>query len=69
MTSLPQVVTMYCLSTENWTRPSEEVDVILRVIQHVILKKLDYAHQHKVGHTHMHIHTDVCTPLGTPSSG
>jgi undecaprenyl diphosphate synthase len=60
---------MYCLSTENWTRPSEEVDVILRVIQHVILKKLDYAHQHKVGHTHMHIHTDVCTPLGTPSSG
>ena len=39
---------MYCMSTENWSRPVMERDVILRLIEGAILEKLSYAHKHQV---------------------
>ncbi|HHX64363.1 MAG TPA: isoprenyl transferase [Chloroflexi bacterium] len=36
-----EVLTIYAFSTENWKRPRQEVDFLLRLIEHVIDSELD----------------------------
>ncbi len=43
-----QTVTLYCLSTENWTRPAAEVALILGCVESSLRANLDYAHKNRI---------------------
>jgi len=43
-----RTVTLYCLSTENWSRPPAEVAIILACVESSLLSNLDYAHKNRI---------------------
>jgi undecaprenyl diphosphate synthase len=43
-----QALTLYAFSTENWSRASDEVDFILRLISHTLKKEIREMHQNNV---------------------
>lgn len=50
-----KVLTIYAFSTENWGRPSEEVEGLMMILEDVIDRELDELHQegvqlHHIGH-------------------
>lgn len=42
------MVTLYCLSTENWRRPAAEIAVILRCVEAGLRANLAYAHANRI---------------------
>jgi undecaprenyl diphosphate synthase len=44
----PQLVTLYCLSMENWSRPPGEVAVILGCVEASLQANIAWAHAHRV---------------------
>ena len=40
-----KVLTVYAFSTENWTRPSEEVDFLINLFEKVLKKEIDEIHK------------------------
>ena len=40
-----KVLTVYAFSTENWTRPSKEVDFLINLFEKVLKKEIDEIHQ------------------------
>ncbi len=42
------VLTVYAFSTENWTRPKEEVNFLMTLFERVLKKELESLHQKKV---------------------
>ncbi|WP_407307793.1 isoprenyl transferase [Desulfosporosinus sp. SB140] len=43
-----QVLTVYAFSTENWSRPKDEVGVLMKLLTEYLRKELDELHQNKV---------------------
>ena len=48
-----QVLTIYAFSTENWGRPSEEVQGLLRIIEEVIGREVPELHKNGVRLRHL----------------
>ena len=40
-----EVITVYAFSTENWTRPSKEVDFLINLFSEVLKKEIDEIHE------------------------
>ncbi len=43
-----KVLTVYAFSTENWTRPSKEVDFLINLFEKVLKKEIDEIHQESI---------------------
>ena len=43
-----KVLTVYAFSTENWTRPSKEVDFLLNLFEKVLKKEIEELHQNSI---------------------
>lgn len=43
-----QVLTVYAFSTENWSRPKDEVGVLMKLLTEYLRKELEELHQNKV---------------------
>ena len=43
-----KILTVYAFSTENWTRPSTEVDFLLNLFEKVLKKEIDELHQKSI---------------------
>ncbi|KAM3571581.1 hypothetical protein VYU27_006385 [Nannochloropsis oceanica] len=43
-----RTVTLYCLSTENWSRPQAEIIIILGCIENSLRANLEYAHKNRI---------------------
>lgn len=43
-----RIVTLYCLSTENWRRPAAELAIILACVESSLRANLDYAHKNRI---------------------
>ena len=43
-----KVLTVYAFSTENWTRPSKEVDYLINLFEKVLKKEIDELHQESI---------------------
>jgi len=43
-----RTVTLYCLSTENWSRSQAEVAIILACVESSLRANLDYAHKNRI---------------------
>lgn len=57
-----QYLTIYAFSTENWSRPKEEVDGLMHILEDVIDKELEELHQEGVQLRHIG-HLDQLSPL------
>lgn len=42
------VLTLYAFSTENWTRPKEEINTLMRILREYLRKEIDELHQNNV---------------------
>ena len=43
-----KVLTVYAFSTENWTRPSNEVDFLINLFEKVLKREIDEIHQEAI---------------------
>ena len=43
-----KVLTVYAFSTENWTRPSKEVDFLINLFEKVLKKEISEIHQESI---------------------
>ena len=43
-----EVLTVYAFSTENWTRPSKEVDFLINLFEKVLKKEIEEIHQESI---------------------
>jgi len=43
-----QVITVYAFSTENWTRPTKEVDFLINLFSEVLRNEIDEIHQESI---------------------
>ena len=43
-----KVLTVYAFSTENWTRPTKEVDFLLNLFSEVLTNEIDEIHQESI---------------------
>jgi undecaprenyl diphosphate synthase len=43
-----KVLTLYAFSTENWTRPKEEINTLMHILREYLRKEIDELHQNNV---------------------